>query len=159
MAVDSQSTTETLRTSKSPLGTVSNIPFLQPPFHSAGIDVINMTSSHSPHVQTAGNNMLVANQPAASNVSVPQDNSLIFSAEPTLETSALPYDNNQPADPDPWNSVFTLTFLLGVNKFQSYDAQNITCLLMCIGMFIKQCPLGNKPIKDFSDLAEVGFTT
>jgi len=94
MAVDSQSTTKMSRTSKSSSGTVNNMPFLQPPVHSAGIYVINMTSSHSPHVQTAGNNMPAANQPAASNVSVFQGNSPISSIESTLETSALPYNNN-----------------------------------------------------------------
>jgi len=51
-----------------------------------------MTFSHSPRVQTAGNDMLAANQPTASNVSIPQDNSPISSTEPTLETSALPLD-------------------------------------------------------------------
>ena len=117
MAVDSQSTIETLRTSKSSSRTVNNIPFLQPPIHSAEIDVVNTTFLYSSYIQTAGNDMSVANQPAASNVSMSQDNSLIFSTEPTLKTSALPYNNNQPADPDLWDSVFTLTSLLEVDKF------------------------------------------
>ena len=89
MAVDSQSTTEMLRTLKSSSGTVNNMLFLQPPFYSAGIDVVNTTSLHSPHVQTAENNMSAANQPTASNVSMPQDNGSISSTEPTLKTSAL----------------------------------------------------------------------
>jgi len=38
--------------------------------------------------------MSASNQPTASNMSVLQNNSPISSAEPTLETSALPYDNN-----------------------------------------------------------------
>jgi len=133
--------------------------FLQPSVYLAGIDVVNIASSHSPHVQTVGNNILAANQPATLNMSVLQGNGLIFSAEPTLDTSVLPYSNNQPADPNLWNGIFTPIFLLGVDKFQSYDAQNITCSLMHIGTFIKQCLLGNKPIKDISDLTEVGFAT
>jgi len=116
-----------------------------------------MTSLYNFCVQTAENDMLAANQPAASNVSVSQGNSPISSAEPTLETSVLPYDNNQPANPDLWNGVFAPTSLLGVDKFQSYDTQNIICSLMCIGTFIKQHPLGNKLIKDFPNLAEVSF--
>jgi len=94
MVVNSQSTTEILRTSKSSSGTINNMPFLQSPFHSAGIDMVNMTFSHSPYVQTAGNNMLAANQPTTSNVFVSQGNGLISSTELTLETSALPYNNN-----------------------------------------------------------------
>jgi len=94
MAVDSQSTTETLRTSKSSSGTVNNMPFLQPPIYSAGIDVVNTTFLYSSYIQTAGNDMSAANQPATSNVSMSQDNSPIFSTEPTLKTSALPYNNN-----------------------------------------------------------------
>jgi len=84
--VGSQSTTEMLRTSKSSSRTVNNTPFLQPPVHSAGIYMVNMTSSHSSCIQTAGKNMSAANQPAASNVSVPQGNGPISSAELTLET-------------------------------------------------------------------------
>ena len=157
--MDSQSTIETLRTSKSFSGTVNNIPFLQPPFHSAGIDVVNMTFLHSSHVQTAENDMSAANQPATSNISMLQGNSPISSAESTLETLALPYDNNQPANPNLWNSIFVLTSLLEIDKFQSYDTKNITCSLMHIGTIIKQCLLSNKLIKDFSDLADVGFVT
>ena len=157
MAVDSQSTTEISRTSKSVSITVNTMLFLQPSIHLAEIDVVNMTSLHSPHVQTAGNNVSAANQPAASNVSISQDNGPNSSTEPTLDASALL--SNQLANSDLWDGVFAPTSLLGVNKFQSYDAQNITCLLMHIGTFIKWCPLGNKPIKDFSDLAKVSFAT
>ena len=89
MAVDSQSTTEMLRTSKSISITVNTMPFLQPSVHSARIDVINMASSYSPYVQTAGNNVSVANQSAASNMSVPQGNSPISNTEPTLDASVV----------------------------------------------------------------------
>jgi len=91
MAVDSQSTTEMSRTSKSASITVNMMPFLQPSVHSAGIDVVNMASLHSLHVQTARNNVSAANQPAASNVSVPQGNGPISSAK---HASVLPYSNN-----------------------------------------------------------------
>ena len=135
MAVDSQSTTEISRTSKSVSITVNTMLFLQPSIHLAEIDVVNMASLHSPHVQTAGNNVSAANQPAASNVSISQDNGPNSSTEPTLDASALL--SNQLANSDLWDGVFAPTSLLGVNKFQSYDAQNITCLLMHIGTFIK----------------------
>ena len=71
MVVNFQSITETLRTSKSSSETVNNMPFLQPPIHSAGIDVVNMTFLYSSYVETAENDMSVANQPTASNVSMP----------------------------------------------------------------------------------------
>ena len=71
MAVDSQSTIKILRTSKSSSGTVNNMPLLQPLFHSARINVVNITLSHSPHIQTVENDMSAANEPAVSNTSVP----------------------------------------------------------------------------------------
>ena len=38
-------------------------------------------------------------------------------ARPTLEFLAIPYDNNQPADLDLWDSIFSSTSLIGVKKF------------------------------------------
>ena len=55
---------------------------------------------HNSYVQTVENNMLAVNQPADSNMSMPQGNSPTPSAEVTLNMSALPYNNNQPANPD-----------------------------------------------------------
>jgi len=66
---------------------------------------INMTFSPQPPVQTAGDNMLVANQSAASNVSMPQGKGSNTSAEPTLAASAIPY-NNQLADPNLWDGLY-----------------------------------------------------
>jgi len=69
--------------------------------------------------------MSTANQSAASNMSVPQNKGSNTSTELTLATSAILYTNDQPANLDLWDSIFTLISLLGINKFQSYDAQNI----------------------------------
>ena len=98
MAVDSQLTTEMLRTSKSISITANMIPFLQPSVHSAGIDVVNTASLHNPHVQTTKNNMSAANQPTASNVFMPQGNSPNSSTRPILDASTLSYSNDQLAD-------------------------------------------------------------
>jgi len=54
-----------------------------------------------------------------------------------LESSAIPYNNNQLADPELWNSLFSSILSLEIEKFLSSDAQNITCLLLRIEMFIK----------------------
>jgi len=96
-----------------------------------------------------------ANQSATSNMSVPQGKGSNTSAEPTLAALAILYTNNQLADLDLWDRIFTLISLLGIDKFQSYNAQNIMCSLIQIGTFTQQCPLGNKLTKDLSNLAEV----
>jgi len=71
MAVDSQSTIKILRTSKSSSRTVDNMLLLPPLFHLARINMVNMTFSHSLYIQTVENDMLAADEPAASNISVP----------------------------------------------------------------------------------------
>ena len=152
MAVNTQLTTESYITSKLSFKTINTMTFLWPSIYSEETGVINTTFSHNSHVQTAGNNILAVNQPTTSNMFVSQDNRFISSTEVTLNTSVLPYNNNQPANLDLWNSLFALTSLFRVDKFYSYDIQNITCSLMYIGTFIKQCPLGNKPIKNFPEL-------
>ena len=155
MAVDTQLTTGSPWTSKLSSHTVKEYPFtIQPLVHTERTETVNSTPSHNPHGQVAGNNMPAVNQPAISNVSVSHGNSPLLSAEATLNTSVLPYSDNQPADPNLWDGLFALTSLFGVDKFQSIDAQNIECSLLHIETFIKQCPLGNKPIKDFPNLAE-----
>ena len=65
------------------------------------------------------------------------------------------YDNNQPANPDLWNSFFFLTSLLGVKKFINIDTQNIIYSLLKIGMFIKQYFLDNKTAKNLFILVNI----
>ena len=64
-----------------------------------------------------------------------------------LESSAIPYTENQPADPDLWDGVFSPISLFGV--------QNITCLLLQIGTFIQR-HLDNKLASDYLELMEIG---
>ena len=77
-------------------------------------------------------------------------------AGPTLEFLTIPYDDNQPADLDLLDSIFSPTSLIGVKKFLSSNAQNIMYLLLRIGTFIKQYSLGDKLAKDFLKLVEIG---
>jgi len=69
-------------------------------------------------------------QPTKTNMSVPQDQDTLNNTEPMLESSAIPYDDNQLADSELWNSLFFPILLLRIEKFLSNDAQNITCLLL-----------------------------
>jgi len=62
---------------------------------------------------------------------------MLNNTEPMLESSAIPYNNNQLANPELWNSLFSSIPSLKIEKFLSSDAQNITCLLLQIDMFIK----------------------
>jgi len=77
-------------------------------------------------------------------------------AGPTLEFLTIPYNDNQPADLDLLDSIFSPTSLIGVKKFLSSNAQNIICLLFRIGTFIKQYSLGDKLAKDFLKLVKIG---
>ena len=79
--------------------------------------MVNTTSSHNPHIQTVGNNVSAINQPAASNMSVLQDNILISSTGATLNASVIPYSNNQLANLDLWDSLFAPASLFGIDKF------------------------------------------
>ena len=56
--------------------------------------MVNITFLYSSYVQTTENNMLAANQPITSNMSISQGNSPVFNVELILDTSALPYSNN-----------------------------------------------------------------
>ena len=80
----------------------------------------------------------------------------ITNAKPSLKSLAISYNDNQPVDLDLWNSIFFSTSLIEIKKFLSSDAQDIMCLLLRIRTFIKQYFLGNKPAKDFLELAEIG---
>ena len=73
------------------------------------------------------------------NMSVSYNQGIESSAEPTLEPSAIPYNDNQLADSDLGNGLFVPISLLRINKFISSDVQNMTYLLLRIGTFIKQC--------------------
>jgi len=47
-----------------------------------------------------------------------------------LESSAILYNNNQPADSELWDGLFSPISLLEIKKFLSSNAQNITCSLL-----------------------------
>ena len=121
IAVNTQSTTETLRTSNLFSQIAKKYSFCQSPIHTERIEAVNLTLLHNSHVQTIKNNMSVVNQSTDLNMSVPQGNSPITSAEVTLNMSALQYNNDQLASPDLWDSLFALTSLLGINQFLSYN--------------------------------------
>ena len=66
--------------------------------------------SQSPGVmQPTGVDMSAARQPVETNISMSQDQDMDNSTKPMLEFSVIPYNNNQPADSDLWNSLFPLS--------------------------------------------------
>jgi len=69
-------------------------------------------------------------QLARTNMSMPQGQGMSNNVKPMLESSAIPYNNNQSADPELWDGLFSPISLLGIEKFLSSDAQNITCSLL-----------------------------
>ena len=59
------------------------------------MEVVILTPLHNPHSQAVENNMLVVNQPAASNMFVPYSNSLLPSTKATLNALVLSYSTDQ----------------------------------------------------------------
>jgi len=69
-------------------------------------------------------------------------------ASPILESSAISYQENQPVDPNLWDSIFVLISIFRVDQYISGNTQNITCFLLQIAQFIKQQSLGDKTVED-----------
>ena len=44
----------------------------------------------------------------------------------TVESTAIPYNDNQPTDSDLWDSVFFFTLIFRVDKYLDKDALNST---------------------------------
>jgi len=80
--------------------------------------------------QPVGVNMPADRQLAKTNVSMPQGQELTNNIRPILESSAILYNNNQPADSELWDGLFSPISLLEIKKFLSSNAQNITCSLL-----------------------------
>ena len=55
-----------------------------------------------------------------------------------IESTAIPYGNNQPADTNLWDSSFFPNSILGINKSLDKDTKNITHSLQRMEMYIKQ---------------------
>jgi len=62
-----------------------------------------------------------------------------------LEPLVIPYQANQPADPQLWDDNFSPISLFGIDKFLTSDAKNIVgnCSLLRIAAFIKQDSQGH----------------
>jgi len=54
-----------------------------------------------------------------------------------LESLAILYQTNQPANLQLWDGKFASIFLFSINKYLTGDAKNIMCLLYKIVTFIK----------------------
>jgi len=54
-----------------------------------------------------------------------------------LESSAILYQANQPADPTLWDGTFSSISLFGTIKVLEGNAKNIACSLQRIATFIK----------------------
>jgi len=54
-----------------------------------------------------------------------------------LEPSAIPYQANQPTDPELWDRNFNSISLFGTDEFLASSAKNIACSLQRIATFIK----------------------
>jgi len=48
---------------------------------------------------------------------------------PNIESIAISYDNNEPADPNIWDGSFSPISIFGVNKSLGKDTKNIACSL------------------------------
>ena len=74
-----------------------------------------------------------------------------------LEPLAIPYQANQPADPQLWDRNFNLISLSGTDEFLAGNAKNIACSLQRIATFIKQRFLGDKNGQDIPQISKFSF--
>ena len=58
-------------------------------------------------------------------------------ASSILESLAIPYQENQSADPDLWDGIFIPISIFRVDQYIKSNAQNIICSLYRIVSFIK----------------------
>jgi len=54
-----------------------------------------------------------------------------------LEPLVIPYQTNQPIDPQLWDSNFCSISLFGIDEFLARDTKDITCSLLRMAVFIK----------------------
>jgi len=95
------------------------------------------------HIQTGGNNILIPHvQTEESNLSMSYSQDINTSTMiPDIESIAISYGDNQPADPNLWDGSFFPTFIFGINESLGKDSKNIVLLLQRIGTFIQQCSI------------------
>ena len=71
--------------------------------------------------------MHILHTTVVNNTCVPQD----------IETTAIPYLDNQPVDSQLWNGNFCLISLFGIDIYLEGNTKNITCSLLRIMAFIR----------------------
>ena len=92
-----------------------------------------------PHVQTGEINVSTPHvQTGQSNMSMPHGQDMSTSTmRPNIESTAIPYGNNQPADPNLWNGSFSPISIFGVEESLDKDTKNIAISLQRISTYIK----------------------
>jgi len=78
-------------------------------------------------------------------------------ASPILESLTIPYQENQPVNPDLWDGIFASISIFRVDQYIKDDTQNIICFLYRIALFIKQQSLGDKTVVDILPISEFRF--
>jgi len=74
-----------------------------------------------------------------------------------MEPSVIPCAINQPADPQLWNGNFCSISLFGMNEYLEDNTKNITCSLLRMIVFIRQCKLEDKTAEDIPQISEFGY--
>jgi len=74
-----------------------------------------------------------------------------------MEPSVIPYAINQPVDPQLWDSNFCPISLFEMNEYLEDNTKNITCSLLRMVAFIRQCKLEDKIAEDISQISEFGY--
>ena len=77
-------------------------------------------------------------------------------ASSNLELLVMPYQANQPADPQLQDDNFASIFLFSINKFLAGNTKNIACSLQRMAVFIKQRLLDNRTSNNISQIMEFG---
>jgi len=76
-----------------------------------------------------------------------------------MEPSVILCAINQPADSQLWDGSFCSISLFGMNEYLEGNAKNITCSLLKMIAFIRQCKLEDKTAENISQISEFGYIT
>lgn len=71
-----------------------------------------------------------------------------------IESLVISYPTNQLVNPLLWDRSFYSIFFFRLNRYLNNNTKNITCFLLRIITFIKQCKIKDKTMKNISQIGQ-----
>ena len=97
-------------------------------YSTGAVNSTNNSNMSMPYVQTGGNNVFIPHGQGMSTSTM----------GPNIESTVIPYSDNQPADPNLWDGSFSPISIFEVNKSLDKDTKNMALSLQRIRTYIKQ---------------------